>query len=45
MKKEMTPREVCEMFFSLFNEHGVSQIEKVFETAKEMYFKLEGEFK
>lgn len=45
MDREMTPRQVCELFFSLFNKYGIVNIEKVFDSAKEMYFKLEGDFK
>ena len=45
MKKEMTPRQVCELFFKLFNEYGYLDIKKVFESAEKMYFELEGEFK
>ena len=45
MEKEMTPRQVCELFFKLFNEYGYFNIKKVFESAEKMYFEIEGEFK
>ena len=43
-EKEMTPRQVCELFFKLFNEYGYFNIKKVFESAEKMYFEIEGEF-
>ena len=43
--EEMSPRQVCELFFKMFNQYGYSNIKKVFESAERMYFELEGEFK
>ena len=45
MEEKMTPRQVCELFFKLFNEYNYFNIKKVFESAEKMYFELEGEFK
>lgn len=44
MEKEMTPRQVCELFLSLFNKYGTYNIEEVFKVAKETYTSLEEEF-
>lgn len=44
MEKEMTPRQVCELFFKLFNQYGYCNIKKVFESAEKMYLELQGEF-
>lgn len=43
--KDMSPRQICELFFKLFNQYGHSDIKKVFESAEQMYFELEGERK
>ena len=44
MEKEMTPRQVCELFLSLFNKYGIYNVEEVFKSAKEIYVALEEEF-
>ena len=39
--KNLSPRQVCELFFKLFNEYGIHNTEEVFKNAKQMYFELE----
>lgn len=39
--KNLSPRQVCELFFKLFNEYGIYNTEEVFKNAKQMYFELE----
>lgn len=43
--KEMSPRQICELFFKLFNQYDYHNIKKVFESAEQMYFELKGECK
>lgn len=40
-QKIYPPRQVCELFFKLFNEYGIHNTEEVFKNAKQMYFELE----